>query len=390
MMKEARNLKSADSAFSVVSEAGNVIHGRLAALAELVDPAATVIVTDSRIYGLYGSSFPRVPLAIVPCGEEAKSLASLESLYARFLELGLDRKSTVLSIGGGSVSDLSGFAASTWMRGVRFVTAPTTLLSMVDASIGGKNGVDFRARKNMIGTFHQPEFVYCDVSLAGSLPGTEFRSGMAEMIKHGILDGEEHFTALETFAARYSASLHGNLAGDLASGSGLPELEALVAASQRVKLDIVRRDAKESGPRRLLNLGHTIGHAVEAATGLPHGFAVAAGLGCACRLSVSLGLMGDSTARRVSSLLAAWRLPSSLGEAAEAAEAAATAAAESGKDGDIHAPGADLRARAVSFLMADKKREAEKIHFALPVDIGRVVIRAFRLESLESFILEDR
>ena len=155
-------------------------------------------MTDAEIRRLHGASLPGWPVAEVPRGEAAKSLAELEALYGRFLELGLARDATVVAVGGGTVSDLAGFAASTWLRGVDFGFAPTTLLAMVDASVGGKNGVDFRGLKNQIGSFRQPRFVLMDVSVLSTLSDTEFRSGMAEVVKHAILAGGDYFELVES------------------------------------------------------------------------------------------------------------------------------------------------------------------------------------------------
>ncbi|HOX32260.1 MAG TPA: 3-dehydroquinate synthase family protein, partial [Spirochaetales bacterium] len=252
--------------------ASGLVLAGLGRLAGALDPSASVLVTDAELRRLYGSELPPCPLVEVPRGEAAKDLAVLEGLYAELARLGLDRGGTIAAVGGGSVSDLAGFAAATWLRGVDFCVAPTTLLAMVDAALGGKNGIDFGGRKNLVGTFRMPRLVLCDVGLLPSLPDLEFASGMAEAIKHGVIEGGEHFEFLES-ECRSRASLD------------RPRLERLVGLSQALKLGIVARDPRESGERRLLNLGHTIGHAVESATGLPHGHAVAAGLASAFRLA---------------------------------------------------------------------------------------------------------
>ncbi len=352
-----------------------ILHGRIASLAEMADPRSTVVVTDAALCDLYGSALAGFPLALVPAGEAAKNLASLETLYDRFMELELDRGATVLAFGGGSVSDLAGFAAATWMRGVRFAVAPTTLLAMVDASMGGKNAVDFRGRKNLIGTFLQPDLVFCDAAVLASLPAAEFRSGMAEIIKHGIIDGEDHFAAIEEFTDLHASRIaSGDLTG-VAGGAGLAALESLIARSQRLKMRVVRSDERESGPRRLLNLGHTAGHGIESATGLPHGFAVAAGLGFACRLSRSEGSMDDSTLRRVERIVRAWGLPFDIAGAAETAR---------------FGGGAErLASEAASYLSADKKRSGASVRFALPLGIGWVEMRGIGLSRIQSFLLED-
>jgi 3-dehydroquinate synthase len=338
-----------------------ILSGSLSSLPELADPAKSVIVTDQRIRRLHGASLPSWPVAEVPRGEEAKSLAELEALYGRFLDLGLGRDATIVAVGGGTVSDLAGFAASTWLRGVDFGFAPTTLLAMVDASVGGKNGVDFRGLKNQIGCFRQPRFVLMDVFVLDTLPETEFRSGMAEVVKHAVLAGGEYYELVSGERPRSAA----------AAGPGV--LERIVEGSVRVKAAVVGRDEREGGERRALNLGHTVGHAVEAATGLPHGHSVAAGLATICRLSAGLGRMGAAEAERVIELAAACGLPASI------AEAAGLARLEDGPE---------FRRRVADALAADKKRLGSSLMVALPVAVGDVRIESLPLRELADFVME--
>jgi 3-dehydroquinate synthase len=177
-----------------------IAFGPLAGIGEEADLGRTIIVTDRLIRRIHGTSFPACPVVEVERGEAAKSLASLEALYGSFLDLGLARDGLALAIGGGSVSDLAGFAASTWLRGLDFGFVPTTLLAMVDASVGGKNGVDFRGFKNMVGCFRQPLFVRMDVGLLATLPDIEFASGMAEVVKHAVIAGGAYFELVEETA----------------------------------------------------------------------------------------------------------------------------------------------------------------------------------------------
>jgi 3-dehydroquinate synthase len=351
-----------------------VLFGPLASLPGLVDPAKSVVVTDPTINRIYGVSFPSCPVVEVPRGEAAKSLAELESLYGRFLELGLGRDATVVAIGGGTVSDLAGFAASTWQRGVDFGFAPTTLLAMVDASVGGKNGVDFRGLKNQVGTFRQPRFVLMDVGLLRTLPDIEFQSGMAEAVKHAVLAGGEYFELVASARPRRAADASNEV------------LERIVEGSARLKALVVGRDEREGGERRKLNLGHTVGHAIEAATGLPHGHSVAAGLGTVCRLSRRLGRMKVAEADRAVGLISACGLPSSIAEAA-------LLAAELGRapgDGSpaVRQDGPDLRARIAAALTADKKRLGSDILVALPLGIGDVGIESIPVRELADFVME--
>jgi 3-dehydroquinate synthase len=344
----------------------SVSFGSLAETGGLIDPAKSVIVTDADLLRLHGSNFPVCPVALVSRGEAAKSLASLESLYGRFLELGLGRDSTVLAVGGGSVSDLAGFAASTWLRGVDFGFAPTTLLAMVDASVGGKNGVDFRGVKNLIGSFSQPRFVRMDLSLLSTLPDIEFASGMAEVVKHAVIAGGDYFGLVETEAMKNAASR---------SRPGPAVLERIVAGSVEIKAGVVQRDEREAGERRVLNLGHSVGHGIEAATGLPHGHSVAAGLGTACRLAVRMGSLGQADCDRITRLLEYYSLPTSVGEAARLAD-------------DPRGDGPELRTAIAAAIPADKKRVGGYIHMALPEAIGSVSIKAVALSDLQAFVQE--
>jgi 3-dehydroquinate synthase len=388
-----------------------------------IDPGRTVVVTDPEVRRLHGRAFPPCPVLEVERGEASKSLSSAERLYGAFLDLGLDRGSTVLAIGGGSVTDLAGFAASTWMRGVDFGFVPTTLLSMVDASTGGKNGVDFRGIKNLVGTINRPRFVRFDVSLLFTLPDRDFASGMAEAIKHGVIQGEEHFAFLEgscvppagraqetgtmgdtaipgpaevPAAGSACAAAAGSAASAATAAAALGRgvLEGLVERSVAFKSGITRRDEREGGERRLLNLGHTIGHAVEAVTGIEHGEAVACGLASAFRLAVSRGEGDRAAMERVLALLAAWELPTSI--AAAAALATARAAGRAGRPlaGGLAAAGAagpvtdgpELRERIMQAMTVDKKRCGGDIAFALPRSIGDVAIVPIALSDLELFV----
>lgn len=336
-----------------------LVWGRLAAMGPEISPAKTVIVTDARIRRLHGSDFPPCPVIEVERGEAAKSLGGLEALWSAFLDAGVDRSWTVLAIGGGSVSDLAGLAASTWLRGVDFGIVPTTLLSMVDAAVGGKNGIDFRGLKNLIGSFSKPRFVRFDPSLLDSLPDGDFASGMAEVIKHGLLEGGRHFDFLES-SCRSRGGMSPEAIGEV------------VRLSVEYKAGVAGRDPREAGERRLLNLGHTIGHGVEAVTGLAHGACVAVGLASALRLAARYPGAKPEAAARVLSLLSAWGLPTSLGEAAQGHVAGLPA----------------FREAVIAAMASDKKRVANEVLFALPLDLGRVEIVPLALEKLSAFIRE--
>ena len=267
--------------------------------AALVSDAAVLrhhgkIVSDS----LAAAGFAVTTLE-VPEGQGAKTLAVAEQGWNTLLAAGLDRTSTVLALGGGAVGDLAGFVAGTYMRGVNFVQPPTTVLAQVDASIGGKTAIDHPRAKNLIGVFHQPRLVLVDPLVVRTLPDREFRSGLAEIVKHGIVLDGTYFDALERDAERL-------VARDVAT------LERTIGGSCRLKADVVERDEREAELRAVLNYGHTIGHALEAATGYDrwtHGEAVALGIVAEARLARRLGLAADETVARQERLLAALGLP---------------------------------------------------------------------------------
>lgn len=264
------------------------------------------LITDSRVQGLHAEALARrlreagatVDLIAFPEGERSKTRETWARLSDEMMEAGLGRDSAVLAVGGGVVGDLAGFVAATFMRGVPCVQVPTTLLAMVDSSVGGKTGVDTPAGKNLIGAFHPPRVVVADIDMLGTLPPRELRAGLAEAVKHGAIADAEHFEWLE---ARGEA-----LAG------GAPDLmEPVVVRSVRIKAATVARDERESGPRKSLNFGHTVGHAIEAASGFQvlHGEAVAMGMVAEARIGETLGVTEGGSAARLRDLLAAIGLP---------------------------------------------------------------------------------
>ncbi len=236
---------------------------------------------------------------IVPDGEDHKTLATIERIFAALSELGATRDATIVALGGGVVGDMAGFAAACWMRGIDFVQMPTTLLAMVDASVGGKTGANLPAGKNLIGAFHQPRAVIIDTDTLRTLPTREFRAGLAEAIKHSALGDAAFFTRVE-------AMIDALLAHD-------PDaLRTLITHSCRFKAGMVVRDEKEQGERALLNFGHTFGHALEVETGygtLLHGEAVAIGMVLAAQLSTRLGMADAADQQRLTTLLQHAGLP---------------------------------------------------------------------------------
>jgi 3-dehydroquinate synthase len=259
-------------------------------VAHLIPERGIAIITDENVFAIYGNNFPSSPVFVLPPGERSKQLSTIEDLAGKMLESGIDRSGFVLGIGGGVVCDIAGFLASVYMRGIRCGYVSTTLLSQVDASTGGKNGVDLGGVKNVIGTIRQPEFVICDPEMLLTLPAEEYLSGLAEMIKTAIIGDSDLFRMLEDH--------HGEV---LRRDTGL--LEMLVSRSVRFKAKVVIEDENEKGLRRILNFGHTFGHAVETALSVRHGFAIASGMALAAEFSVEKGLCGIDDATRINRLL---------------------------------------------------------------------------------------
>jgi len=292
--------------------------GLLAHAGELLKPLAkgvVPVVTDEHVAKLHldallatlkAAGIDARPIVMAP-GEGSKSFAGLEKLSDALLDMGIDRKGLVVAFGGGIIGDLTGFAAGVLKRGVAFAQIPTTLLSQVDSSVGGKTAINARQGKNLIGLFHQPRIVIADTALLSTLPRRELLAGYAEVVKYGALGDADFFNWLEANATKA-------LAGDDA------EIVKAVAHSCQMKADIVARDERENGDRALLNLGHTFGHALEAATGfsdrLVHGEGVAIGMALAFDLSVKLGLAPSQDAVRFKRHLKAIGLPSTIGEIA--------------------------------------------------------------------------
>jgi len=306
-------------------------------------------ITDANIDRRHHELLTRYEYHLIGTGETVKTLRTVEELYRRFIASGVDRSTFVLGIGGGIVTDIAGFVASTYMRGLRFGFVSTTLLGQVDASVGGKNGVNVDGYKNMAGTFSQPEFVICDASLLASLPVREFRSGLAEAVKAGIIADPELFALLEQTSVE-----------ELRRDTKL--LERVVAAAIRVKAGIVERDERESGERRKLNLGHTLGHAIEKCSSkMNHGEAVAVGTALMARLAVRLKEMEPETCGRIEALLT--RLGFQL------------------------TPPVELR-KLLKAVGKDKKTEGDTLHAVVPTGIGRCTIRDMRPEELARLLAE--
>ncbi|HLP47337.1 MAG TPA: 3-dehydroquinate synthase [Candidatus Kapabacteria bacterium] len=305
-----------------------------------------VIVTDENLDRLYRHQFPPWAVIEIGTGEKIKTLETVVYIFKKLLELEIDRSCFIVGIGGGIVCDITGFVASTYMRGLPFGFVSTSLLSQVDASAGGKNGVNFDGYKNMIGVFNQPLFVICDPGMLKTLPHKELLSGFAEIVKHAAIGSAELFIFLEK---NFSKALA--LDGET--------LEKLVYDSVTIKAKVVDKDEKEKGERRILNFGHTLGHALEKTSGLSHGEAVSVGMVFAAELSVIRKGLSKVAAERIRGLLSQIGLPTVLPVDKE---------------------------KIVDALKRDKKREGDGIHFILLEAIGHAVSEVIPFEELEMVI----
>ena len=266
-----------------------------------------LVVSDSNVAVLYADAVVAeltkagfsASLAVVPAGEPSKSGETLFALLSEAAARGLDRRSSIIALGGGVVGDLAGFLAASYMRGISYIQVPTSLLAMVDSSVGGKTGVNLPEGKNLVGAFHQPIAVIADLATLGTLPKREYCSGLAEVVKYGAIWDDDFFSLLETHTEKLVAL-------------DFSFMETVVERCCVFKADVVSKDEREGGARALLNFGHTLGHAIENVSGYGqylHGEAVAIGMVFAARVSVRCGRLSESDAERIPSVLKALQLP---------------------------------------------------------------------------------
>ncbi|MBR5864915.1 MAG: 3-dehydroquinate synthase [Alistipes sp.] len=274
-----------------INQTSTLYVGRAEELLERVLPEGrTVVITDANIDRLYPNLVRRFEHIIVGQGEVCKSLQTVERVYRELMAMGADRSTFILGIGGGIVTDIAGYVAATYMRGVEFGFVSTTLLGQVDASIGGKNGVNVADYKNMVGTFRHPRFVIADVEMLRTLPKRELRAGMAEIVKSAIIADAELFGRLE----RCGEAIY----------DSVEDMQEAMLGAVAVKAHIVKKDEREGGVRRLLNLGHTLGHAIEKCTHeVNHGEAVAIGMSLVAHAAVRRDDLGEDVAERIDKVL---------------------------------------------------------------------------------------
>ena len=300
-----------------------------------INSQKTLIITDENVKNKTNFDFQKNShLLILPPGEQHKRWSTINTILNYAFKNNFDRYSQFVAVGGGVVGDMVGFAASVFMRGIPFIQIPTTLLAMVDASVGGKTGIDCAYGKNLIGTFHQPEFIFCCREFLNSLPEMEIKNGIAEMIKHGILGSEDHFQDLENIAT---------------STPNIESIFPLIRNSILIKKKIVEADEKEANIRMYLNLGHTFGHAVELLSNfeIPHGQAVAIGTMMATDFAVNKGICDLNQAKEIKSIFEHFGLDLSCNFSEK---------------------------EIFNAMQHDKKRKDETIQLILPKRIGEVII----------------
>lgn len=305
-----------------------------------------IIVTDHNVAQFHRSRFPAGDVIEIGCGEGIKTLETVEAVYKQLLDLEADRSCYLIGIGGGVVCDIAGFVAATFMRGLPFGFVSSSLLSQVDASVGGKNGVNFHGYKNIIGLFQQPKFVICDLHMLTTLPQREVVNGCAEVVKHAAIGDKVFFQFLESHFLDIL-----NLNSEV--------MEHVVHRCVQIKAAVVERDEREKGLRRILNFGHTFGHALESTHGVPHGEAVGLGMLSAAELSKRRGLLDAEDVHRLKRLLHHLGLPVSMSVDQEKIREA---------------------------LHRDKKREGDGIHFVLLKGIGDVVVEEIAMHQLEAVV----
>lgn len=320
------------------------LNGSFSQLKKITDQKTTVLITDENVHNAHKAKFKGWNTILLKPGEEYKVQESVDAVIGHLITLQADRKTTLVGVGGGMITDITGYIASVYMRGLRCGFVPSSLLAMVDASIGGKNGIDIGIYKNIVGTIRQPAFILYDHDLLSTLPKAEWENGFSEIIKHACIRDEAMFKSLEknsinTYKDKKSA------------------IKELVKRNVVIKSGIVKRDEFEKGERRLLNFGHTLGHALEKQYELSHGQAISIGMTYACRISAKLTGFRDTA--RVVGLIEKYGLPA---------------------DAYFN------QQKLFSALIMDKKREGNELNYVLLTKIGKGIVKPIGLKELQKII----
>jgi 3-dehydroquinate synthase len=313
-------------------------------LEKIVNKDKAILITDENIFNSHKKKFNGWSVIVLSPGEEYKVQSTVDEVIEQLITLEADRKTYLVGIGGGVVTDLTGYIAAVYMRGIPFGFIPTSILAMVDASIGGKNGIDVGVYKNVVGTIRQPEFLLYDYNLLKSLPQSEWINGFAEIIKHACIKDERLFKLLETRTLKEFKK-------------DMKALATLIQKNVQIKASVVQKDEFEAGDRRLLNFGHTLGHAIENMYKLPHGHAIAIGMTAACNISNQLN--GFKEGERVRRLIDQYGLPTSA-------------------DFD--------KQKAIEILKMDKKKVSSAMNYVLLEKIGKGTVKQIPLQQLEQLV----
>jgi 3-dehydroquinate synthase len=318
------------------------------ALKELVKDDDMVVVTDENVFKNHAEKFSGFKVIRFAAGEQYKNQATVDYIIDELIKLGANKNTVLIGVGGGVVTDIAGYVAAVYMRGMQLALVPTSILAMVDAAIGGKNGIDVGLYKNMVGAIRQPGFIFYDYSFLKTLPVKEWVNGFAEIIKHACIRDALQFKMLERY------TLH-----DYQADTTL--IADLIEKNVEIKTGIVTRDEFESGERKLLNFGHTIGHAIENLHDMPHGHAVSIGMVAACNLSVQLNDLHAEEASKIVRLLARYHLPV-----------------------DVETD----HLKVFEILKMDKKRQGEGVQFILLSHIGKAQVKYISLTDIEKHFKE--
>ncbi len=315
-------------------------------LKKITDPKATILITDENVFKAHAKRFKGWNTIVLKPGEEYKVQATIDAVIEKLIEMEADRKTTLVGIGGGVVTDITGYVASVYMRGIRFGFLPTSILGLVDASIGGKNGIDVGEYKNMVGIILQPAFILHDMVFLNSLPQREWENGFAEVIKHACIKDAAMFAQLETNSLKTYQSSQKSIC-------------ELIQRNALIKIKVVQKDEFEKGERRLLNFGHTLGHALETQYELLHGQAISIGMTYACHISEKLA--GFKQTEKVVAVLEKYNLPTYA---------------------------SFDKQKVFEILKMDKKRERKEMNYVLLEKIGKGVVKSISLKQLEKIIQE--
>ncbi len=313
-------------------------------LKEMVDVKHAIFITDENVFNAHQKRFKNYNTIVLKAGEEFKTQATVDSVILQLIEMEADRKTILIGVGGGVITDLTGYVASTYMRGIKFGFVPTTLLALVDASIGGKNGIDIGVYKNIVGTTRQPSFILHDLIFLNTLPETEWQNGFAEIIKHACIKDAAMFKQLQNYSLKYYT---------------IKKKEAclLIQRNAKIKLKVVQADEFEQADRKLLNFGHTLGHALENQYELSHGQAISIGMTYASEISEQL--LGFKHTSAVTQVLEQYGLPTY----------------------------ADFDKKQVfEVLKMDKKRARKEMNYILLEKIGKGIVKPIPLDELEHLI----